>query len=86
MNELIIKLPLELQEKIYKLDDTYKPSFDNKKWFNIHMELIEKNKYYWYRRYPVQAPKILWGYETDDEFDESDEEEDLMLLDQYFFN
>jgi hypothetical protein len=50
------------------------------------MELIEKNKYYWYRRYPVQAPKILWGYETDDEFDESDEEEDLMLLDQYFFN
>lgn len=98
MNELIKNLPIELQEKIYNLDDTYKPSFDNKKWFDLHMALIDKAQYYWFRRYPAQAPKILFDWynePTEDDFDESDDESDeesdeeenqVLTIEQYLFS
>ena len=58
-------LPAELKQRIYEFDDTYKPSFENKIWFAIHMELIDKAKSYWYKRYPVLAPKILYNWWRD---------------------
>ncbi len=59
-------LPAELKQRIYEYDDTYKPSFDNKIWFAIHMELIEKAKSYWCKRYPlITCSQFLYNWERD---------------------